>query len=235
VSRLQFGIALLVVAGAGVLVGQGAFTLGGPTINAAISALAGLAGALIGSHASTRNSQAGLVQKTNEQEIESIDRRVSGFLMPFIHLSNENRTLAQELKRRLKGDGDFRTLTGLLTTGWRETLTLGEQALLAAVVSNASELRDLIIKGSGSVSIQLLPYFEKASSHFRFLQLAYDGSLDMDPARYERYVYPRQLDGVLAAELSRLEARRDLLRREPARSHERISDLVIPADLRLPV
>lgn len=205
-----------------------------PLLTALLSAIAALLGAAIGSWASLRNARATIIQKTNELEIESIDRKLNDFIGPFIHLSDENRILAEELKRKQAGGKAFRTLTGLLTPGWRDGLSNGDRELLKTVVANGTELRRLMAeKGAGAVSPELIPYFSKASAHFRFLDLAFKDALDPDPSRYTAYVYPRQLDGVMDAELQRLLDRRETLRSKPAKPHPRMPDLVIPDDLRL--
>ena len=196
-----------------------------PLWTAALGALSALLGSLVGYWSTQRSSQASIIQKTNELEIESIDRRLSEFVGPFMQLSAENKTLSLEMKRR-HGSTNFRTLTALLTPGWRDGLSRGDANLLEVVVQNGVELRRLLMdKGSALVSPQLIPYFSQASSHFRFLELAYKGSLDEDAARYEAYVYPRQLDRIMELELARLEARRELLRSQPHCLHARIADL----------
>ena len=199
-----------------------------------LSAIAALLGALVGSYSSTRNARAAIIQKMNELEIESIEHRLTEFVGPFIHLSAENKILAAELKRKQPGGSDFRTLTALLTPGWLDGLSDGDRNLLAAVVANGAALRKMISeKGGSAVSPQMMPYFSKASAHFRFLELAAAGSLDKDPARYSEYVYPRQLDGVMGLEQLRLHKRREALRSQPDKAHPAIDDLVIPSDLTL--
>lgn len=196
-----------------------------PLLTPALSALAALLGAGVGYWSTQRSARAGIIQKTNELEIESIDRRLSEFVGPFMQLSEENKTLAAELKRG-QTVSDFRTLTALLTPGWRAGLSSGDASLLSVVVDNGVVLRRLLMEnGAAAVSPQLIPYFSKASTHFRFLELAYKGSLDEDPARFGDYVYPRELDGIMALELVRLQTRRELLRCAPYRPHSAMQDL----------
>jgi hypothetical protein len=200
-------------------------------VTAGLSGLAALGGALVGYKSNQASARAAIVQKTNELEIDALDRRLSEFVGPFMQLSEENRLLAEELKSRHGGAG-LRTLTALLTPGWKAGLTVGEARLLEVVVANGVELRRLLMeRGAAMVSPALLPFFSRASTHFRLLDLAYKGGLDADPARYSAYVYPRELDGIMEAERGRLEARRELLRREPHHSHDRMADLVVPAAL----
>lgn len=205
-----------------------------PLWNVLLSAVAALLGVMIGSYSATRNTRASIIQKTNELEIASIERVLSDFIGPFIHLSDENKILAAELKRKQPGGAEFRTLTALLTPGWSDGLSPGDQALLNAVVENGGELRRLISeKGASSVSPRLMPYFSKASAHFRLLEMAAAGSLDNDPERYASYVYPRQLDAIMASEHLRLLERREALRSRPAQAHAPMAELVIPEELAL--
>ncbi|PTQ65157.1 hypothetical protein C8J45_1014 [Sphingomonas sp. PP-CE-3G-477] len=205
-----------------------------PLLTPALSALAALLGAGVGYWSTQRSSRAGIIQKTNELEIESIDRRLSEFVGPFMQLSEENKTLAAELKRG-QTVSDFRTLTALLTPGWRAGLSSGDASLLSVVVDNGVALRKLLMEnGAAAVSPQLIPYFSKASTHFRFLELAYKGSLDENPARFGDYVYPRELDGIMALELVRLQTRRELLRSAPYRPHGAMQDLDLSDNLAKP-
>lgn len=205
-----------------------------PLWTAVLSAAAALLGAVVGYIGTTRNARAAIIQKTNELEIESIERRLTEFVGPFLHLSEENKILAAELKRKQPGGADFRTLTALLTDGWLDGLSAGDRNLLDAVVANGRELRRLISeKGGSAVSLELMPYFSKASAHFRLLELAASGSLDKDPARYSGYVYPRQLDGIMLEEQKRLHDRRETLRSQPDKQHPAMPALVIPNNLRL--
>lgn len=209
--------------------GSVAPSLPNPLLTALLSAAAALAGSFVGFLSARASSRATIVQKTNELEIERLDARMSEFVGPFIQLSEENRLLALELKRA-QGKADFRTLTALLTPGWKAGLPKGDAKLLEAVVRNGAELRRLLMdKGSAMVSPSLTPVFSRASTHFRLLELAYEGSLEEDPTRYAAYVYPRELDGIMEAERQRLEQRRELLRSSPYKPHARMADLELPA------
>lgn len=190
-------------------------------------------GALVGGYFATRNAKAAIVQKTNDLEIASIDRRLSCFVAPFEQLSLENLAMARELKRQQGGDA-FRTLPALLQPGWLAGLAQGERTLVDAVVQNGERLRAMILADGGAVSSVVRPHLAAASMHFRMLGLAHAGSLDADPKRYEAYVYPRQLDGALALERARLEARRELLRGAPDVSHPAAAELMLPTELSMP-
>ena len=202
-------------------------------LTAVISGISGVLGALVGGKYATRNARRALVQKTNELEIGSIDRRLSDFVAPFEQLSTENLLLARELKRK-HGSEAFRTLPALLEPGWKDGLSPGDRALVDAVVDNGRKLREMILAHGGAVSSVIRPHLAAASTHFRMLDLAYKGSLDPDPKRYASYVYPRQLDGALALERQRLERRKEKLRSKPDEMHKAIPELALTPDLALP-
>lgn len=206
---------------------------GAAWLTPAISALAGLLGAFIGGYFATRNAKAAIVQKTNELEIEAIDKRITDFIAPYEQLSLENLKLSREIKRGRDPD-KFRTLVALLDPNWKKGLSPGDKAVVDGIVENALALREMILKHGGAVSSAIRPHLAAASMHFRMLGLADAGSLENDPVRYKDYVYPRQLDDVLALERQRLEARRELLRSRPDTSHRAIEDLIVPSALTLP-
>ncbi|HEX3885401.1 MAG TPA: hypothetical protein VHW66_22295 [Stellaceae bacterium] len=66
------------------------------------------------------------------------------------------------------------------------------------------------------------------------LKLAKDGALDNDPERFQRYVYPQQIDTVLTSEVARLKLRIELLRADPTKRYPPLEALVIPPELALP-
>jgi len=200
-------------------------------LNPLISAAAGVTGALIGGYFATRNARATIIQKTNEVEIAAIDRRISDFIAPYEQLSLENLKLSKELKRS-RGNA-FRTLTALLDPDWKTGLSAGDRALVEAIVNNGASLRQMILMNGGAVSTVIRPHLTAASMHFRMMSLADAGSLENDAKRYEDYVYPRQLDGALALERTRLETRRELLRSKPDIRHGPIAELEIPSHLKI--
>lgn len=196
-----------------------------------ISAAAGVGGAFIGGLFATKNARAAITQKTNELEIDAIDRRIGDFIAPYEQLSLENLKLSRELKRGRQDN--FRTLPALLEPNWKQSLSTGDKALVDAIVDNGKALRQMILDHGGAVSIVIRPHLAAASMHFRMLALADAGGLENDPKRYETYVYPRELDGALALERERLEARREKLRSRPAENHGPIDDLKLPQNLEI--
>jgi hypothetical protein len=199
---------------------------------ALITSSAGLLGAYLVGHFAARNAKAAIVQRTNEQEIATIDKRLSEFFGPFMQLSGESQKLSDELKRR-HDNGSYRLLLQLLQPGWKDGLPKGDRKLVDVIVQNGKRLRKLILDNAGAVAPALEPYLVATSTHFHMLYLAHSGSLDDKPERYKDYVYPRQLDRVLVLERNRQEARRELLRSKPDVAHPTIAGLVIPEDLKL--
>jgi hypothetical protein len=181
---------------------------------------------------SRQTSEAAIWQKANEGELEDIQAKLDGFYMPFSLLAEANRLLAADVKSR-QGTG-YRLLIQLFDKGWRETLSAGDRELVKLICDNAEELRALIVAKSGLVDGLVLEYLSRASVHFRILQRAFKNELGEDPKLFNKYVYPRQLDGVLQLEIDRLKARADELRSSPGVRLAPAAPLVIPPDLKLP-
>jgi hypothetical protein len=79
------------------------------------------------------------------------------------------------------------------------------------------------------VDSKVLPYLSRLSAHYRILELAYDGSLGEDPEPFvSRYVFPSQIDHVLALEVARLERRMATLRAAPGKAAPSLPPLEIP-------
>lgn len=203
-----------------------------PFINPAISALAGLAGAAVGGFVARWNMSASNNQRANEIEINQLQAKLNGFYGPFCLISDENKIIALEFKKK-QGKEDFRTLIALLDPDWRTTLSPANKTIVATMIENGRALRTLVREKAALVDPKVQPYFAKAAAHFAILELASKGELENDPARFAQYVYPEKLDGVIDLEVRRLTGRIDYLLANSDRRNERIAPLKIPADLAL--
>jgi hypothetical protein len=199
-----------------------------------ISGLTALGGALIGGLIAQRSNAASINQKANEAELKEIRTKLETFYGPFAERLEEGRLLAHELRQRQPDKKTFRTMMKLLDAAWLQQAAPADRTIMNEIVQNGTNLITLIREKAGSVDPALASYLARAATHFLMLKLAKDGALEPDPARFERYAYPRELDGALALELQRLNARADLLQREPGATHAPLTPLVIPAALALP-
>jgi hypothetical protein len=180
-----------------------------------------------------KNTEASIWQKANETELRDIQAKLDGFYIPFQLQSKANHQFAQDIRSRQR-DKEYRMLTKLFDAEWRKSLTPGDAKLVEIVCSNAEDLRALIANKSGLVDDQILPHLSRASAHFRILNLAFKSELGSDAAQFEKYVYPRQLDPVLALEITRLKSRIDQLRSNPSVCPPPAERLKIPSSLELP-
>ena len=173
-------------------------------------------------------SEATINQKANEAELSAIQIKLDTFYGPYLQRSGENELLARELRGgRPSG---YRMLLSLVDPAWYGGLSKADATIVAEVVANGLELRTMIRERAGAVDPAVLPYLERAGSHFTLLHLAKQGALDGDPERFRRFAYPRQLDPVLRIDMERLRARAALLRSAPFARHEAAPRLAIPSE-----
>ncbi|MGO7121511.1 hypothetical protein ACCS79_34180 [Rhizobium johnstonii] len=197
-----------------------------------VAALAGLGGALIGALVGRWNTVAAINQKANEQEIREIQVRLNDFYGRFQQVAEENQLIAREFKAH-HSDTSMRTLLKLVDPAWRASLSPSDKAIVKGLVDNGNMLRTLIREKSGLVDPAILPYLSRAALHFSMLDLAHSGQLENEPDRFEKFVYPRALDDVLALEMSRLNGRVRELVQDSSKAHAPLKALYIPANLAL--
>jgi hypothetical protein len=187
-------------------------------------------GAILSNNRSTRANNN---QKTNEAEVTSIETKLDSFYGPYTQLSSTNKLIAGELKSRHREKGEMRILLLMLDPAWRKGLSPGDQALVDEIIDIDTKLLSLIQDSAGMVDEAVQPYLYRAAAHFRMMILAHGGKLDNAPDRYSSYVYPRQLDGVVALEIARQKARMSALRLKPMKLHPPMQPLAIPDALSL--
>jgi hypothetical protein len=181
--------------------------------------------------ATQQTSDASLWQRANEAELKDILGKLDGFYGPFMQMSQANHLMIEEFRSR-QPEG-FRTLPHVFDRAWLEALPKGDRKVIAEICDKAAELQKFIADKAGMVDEKVLPYLARASAHFRILYLAHKGELGEDPTNFRRYVYPKELDGVLKLEVRRLRARCDTLRAKPGSPPGSMSSLEIPSNLAL--
>jgi len=184
--------------------------------------------------ASQRASDAALWQRANEDELRDIQSKLDSFFFPYMQLAQANNQFAQDIRSRQPDPQTYRMLMKLFDKFWLVALPEGDKKLVQLVCANAEVLERFTADRAGILDTQLLPYLSRASAHFRILQLAHRGELGGDPSRFERYVYPQQLEGVLRLEIERLQRRIEMLRLSPGGRPPLMEPLVIPDELKLP-
>lgn len=205
-----------------------------PLLPSLLSALTALAGAFIGGSIAQRSSAATINQKANEAEVKEIRAKLDGFYGPFGQRLEEGRLLANELRDRQPDKDNFRTLVKLLDPEWLKGVSPADRTIVTEIVQNGQSLITLIRDKAGAVEPAISPYLARAATHFTVLKLAKDGALDNDPKRFDRYVFPKELDDVLKLEVARLTDRANILQSKPTAAHGPMGSLVIPPSLALP-
>lgn len=177
-----------------------------------------------------RTNEATLWQKANETELRDIQAKLDSFYGPFMQMSASNHLLAQEFRNRQPDKETYRLVAKVFDKSWLDTLSQGDRAVVREICQNAAVLEGFIRDRAALVDEQLLPYLSRASAHFRILHLAHKGDLGTDATNFLRYLYPYQLDNVLALEVRRLKLRCIQIRAAPHSSPGPMPPLAIPLD-----
>ncbi|WP_207462150.1 hypothetical protein [Azospirillum sp. SYSU D00513] len=207
-----------------------------PTVGPIISGVLAFLGAWLGLSIAQRNTlrtieaaqrttEASVWQKANETELKDLLGKLDGFYGPFMQMSDANRLMAEDVRSR-QPEG-HRLLLKVFDREWLQSLSPGDQTIVAEICKNAAVLEGFITQKAGMVDEKVLPYLVRASAHFRVLNLAYKGELGTDSTQFARYVFPKSLDGVLALEVERLKRRCDSLRAEPSKAPGPMAPLVL--------
>jgi hypothetical protein len=151
-----------------------------------------------------------LFQKAYEDEMKDIQIKLNSFYGPFRQLLGTSERLYNEFRSGQPDPANFRTLTALL----RGTVFKGNNAVLLDQINQVThQLDDLILAKSELIDEELQPILWQASTHFRMIHLAHKGLLAGEVERFEKFVYPRELNGAINAAIQRLRQRLEELRR----------------------
>ncbi len=177
-----------------------------------------------------RNSESSVWQKANEVEFQDIERQIAGFYARFQQLSQISTLFARDLRNRQMNPQTFFLLEKLFDQSWVSELPNHDKTVIREILRIVEELEALINNRTSPINEKLVPYFARASAHFRVIRLAYNGELGSDPSLFRVYIYPRQLNNVLVLEIRRLRDRQATLRAFPSAPPGPMPELIIPED-----
>jgi hypothetical protein len=176
-----------------------------------ITALTGLLGVILGIIGVILNffyNKKTIRYKSQEEEKNSIYNKINSFYAPFIQISGENHELYQIF--RFSRKDEFRTLITLLQG---EKFDGNDKVLLEQIINNSSKLETLILEHSGLIDDkELRQLLWIAGTHYRLIQLAFNGAIIGDIERFKYHVYPRNLDTKVDEEISKLKQRLEEIR-----------------------
>ncbi|MGY3615627.1 hypothetical protein [Bradyrhizobium sp. USDA 10063] len=206
------------------------------------SALVGIVALIVSARMTTKtlrtsqlNNEATIWQKANELEVKEIQEKLDRFYGPYAQMSGTNALLSRDLRSKQSDSTRFLLIEKLFDCEWLASLPDDQKALVDELVSNAATLRNFIADNAKMVDLKLQPYLSRVSAHYRILELAHAGKLGTDSKPYvAKYVFPVQIEKVLALEVERLERRKQLLRSHPSKQPPIIEELAIPDNLKLP-
>lgn len=142
-----------------------------------------------------------------EQERLELTRRLTTFYGPLKQKLDLARVLHDRL---LQGDprrtrDNFRTLTSLLR---EEEFSKNDRAIIHELVVVTRSIRLLIMQSEGIVEDQdLLRVLSTAAAHFRLLELADKGRIVGEVERFESSTFPREVDAMVAAAITKTRGR----------------------------
>jgi hypothetical protein len=201
-----------------------------PIVSAFVVILASIITAFVTLRAADKSLQGvrqTLWQRANDEECKRLEKSLDEFYFPFRQRSEVSFLLAQDLRARLNDD-HYRMLLALMKPGWKEGLPTGDQAIVKEVCENGKVLEKLIYEHAGVVDEPLLKYLGRASSHYRMLNLAYDGKLGTKTDEFKRYVFPEHLPNVLDMQVQLIQERCAYLRAHPDTPPPPMKKLEIP-------
>jgi len=141
--------------------------------------------------------------------IKDIQEKLNSFYGPFRQLLGTSERLYNEFRAHQPDPDSFRTLTALLRG---KQFTGNDEILLRQIIEITEKLDDMILSKSELIDERLQPTLWEASTHFRLIRLAHRGHLSGEPERFERFVYPRELNSQIEAEIQRLRGKLEDLR-----------------------
>lgn len=144
-----------------------------------------------------------LKSKSREEERNEINKKLSEFYGTFIQLRKKSVMLYRVF---VEGKEEhYRTLPSILRG---DEFSSNDRSLLKEIISINEQLEDLIVKKSGYVEDrELRDLLGKATTHFNIMSLAYNGLINGEIEKFEKYLFPRELDDRIESEIEKLNKR----------------------------
>ena len=197
-----------------------------------VVALVAAAVALTTSLLTAKYSRATIHEQRMAEKRKIIAKKLNEFYGPFISYSNVTKALYRIFARGKPKN--FRTLTYLLdpeqpydtgSDNRKVTLSENDRKILEEILAVEEKIERLVVEKGGLVDDPRLMFdyiptpdrtdvhFEKGEvsllalliTHFRVLSLAYHGQIVGETNRYQDFVYPREVDGVVRERFEKLQ------------------------------
>jgi hypothetical protein len=144
-------------------------------------------------------NRATLAESKRKERRESITKKLNEFYGPL----DSYLKIIYEFNLILKTNkpSDFRTLTHLLDSsriyenGMQVNLTNSDKKIIAEIIDIENKIEELVTSKGGLIDEPSQgSLLAKAIAHFRVLRLAFNEEISGEVERFEKFVYPRELD-----------------------------------------
>jgi hypothetical protein len=175
-----------------------------------ISTIASVVGVILGNRATKQNYQHQKEKDENdfkrrqtEDERGSIRSQLNDFYGPLQQHLGKSKQLYEQFV--FEKPENFRTLVELLNG---HHFLGNDEELLAEILRVTQKIDELILTHGGLVNDDTLQrLLSEATAHFTYMRLAHDKKIRGDVARFEKMVYPRDLNEMVDEKVRQLQNR----------------------------
>ena len=172
-----------------------------PTILAAVPSLAVAVWSLC---KTTKLHNKDQIKQEKRACAEDIKRKLETFYYPYLLIAKENTSLYTVFSQEhLAKDSNYRTLISLLL---EKDFSKNDSAILERIVENDGLLKDLINTHANVVDDrEIRDLLIKSATHYAFIELAFKKRIIGEVERFEPYVHPNEVYGLVERKARELE------------------------------
>lgn len=150
------------------------------------------------------NADRALRMQRAENEAKVIRDKLDTFFGPLSQLLATSSILYEALKSAQSNPADFRALKAVLDG---QVFDSNSKMILEEIIELGKSAERLIAEKAGLIDEDIEEILWKLQAHYRVLRLAYSGAIKGEFARFEKYVFPREMDKAIREKTSNLKKR----------------------------